>query len=257
MHTIEAADAVLPAGGRIEGEYAREAGTSIKAMIRLNGETILARTIRSLKSVPNPGRVVVVGPQETLDEAMACGADAALSEGATGPENIFKGLDWLQNGHAPAARALIVTTDMPFITADSLQGFLNLCPAEADICVPLIGREPFEQVYPGLIRTDSRLADGYFRLGGAFLVDVAAMNSGRAHFESVFAARKSNWKMARLIGLPFALRYATGRLTSGDIAAKASEILQCRGMAVYNADPVLGFDIDLVAEYTYAVSRVS
>ena len=250
-------DAVLPAGGRIQGEYAHVAGCTIKAMVTFGGETILTHTIRALKSLPQPGRVVVIGPEETLAEARACGADAALLEGSTGPENIFKGLDWLQSGHMPAAKALIVTTDMPFITADSIHDFLGLCPSEADICVPLVRREPFEQVYPGLIRTDSRLADGYFRLGGAFLVDAAAMKAGRAHFESVFAARKSNLKMAQLIGLATALKYAAGRLSTTDIVQKASSILHCRGAVVHNVDPVLGFDIDLLEEYKYAISHVS
>ncbi len=248
-------DAVLPAGGRIHGEYARVAGCTVKAMIPFGGETILSRTIKALKALPQPGRVVVIGPEETLEEARACGADASLLEGNSGPENIFKGIDWLQSGEDPARKALIVTTDMPFVNASSLYELLNLCPPDADICVPLVRREPFEVVYPDLVRTDSRLADGYFRLGGAFLVDVDAMRAGRAHFESVFAARKSNLKMARLIGLQTALKYAAGKLSTTDIVNKASSILHCRGAAVHDVDPVLGFDIDLLEEYQYAIKQ--
>ena len=57
-------DAILPAGGRIEGEFARVAGTEIKALIRFQNESLLQRAIETLKSTEGIHRIVVIGPEE-------------------------------------------------------------------------------------------------------------------------------------------------------------------------------------------------
>lgn len=240
---------VLPAGGRIEGEFAQQAGTEIKALIPFHQETILRRTLRALRDSGCVGRIVVIGPQEVLAEAEACGADLTLPEGATGPENIFRGLDSLEGGNASL---LIATGDMPFLTPEAVRDFLTLCPTEAEICIPIVERSEFERRYPDLIRTDTPLRDGFFRLGGLFRVDTATLRRARPHFEQLFAARKNNLQMARLIGFPFIVRYLFRRLTVEQIVARAGEILKCRGAAVRHVPPELGFDIDLPEEFAYA-----
>ena len=97
MPTPGECDVVLPAGGRIAGDFAQQAGTEIKALIRFDEETILRRTIRALRASECIGRITVIGPEEVLEEARDSGADLMLSEGKTGPDNIYRGLDGLAN----------------------------------------------------------------------------------------------------------------------------------------------------------------
>src|SRR5579864_2502035 len=125
-------DAILPAGGRLAGPFAREAGTEIKALIRFGEQTILRRTIEALRATGRAGRIVVVGDEEVRAEARRCGVEADLAAGTTGPENILRGLDWLhaQPG-GPTPHLLTVTTDLPFLTADAVNAYLDLCPPEA------------------------------------------------------------------------------------------------------------------------------
>ncbi len=250
-------DAVLPAGGRVNAEFASAAGNDIKALIQIGGSSILERTIRALRASKCIGRIVVVGPDQVKAISTNAGGDSVLAEHATGSANIMAGIEWLAAQENPAARVIVVTTDMPFITPTSVEQYLRLCPSNCDICVPVVEREPFEKIYPELIRTDSRLADGWFRLGGMFLLNPQTMIRGRSHFEQVFAARKSNLKLAKLIGLPTALRYVTRRLSSEHIVQRASQILNCTGAVVKGAEvpTEIGFDIDLLEEYQYARNR--
>ncbi len=248
-------DALLPAGGRVAGEFEQRAGEAIKALITFNGTSILESTIRALAAVESIGKIVVVGPPPTHFIAIESGATVTLDEVETGSANILRGMEWLQSHPDSANRVLVVTTDMPFLTTAAVSEFLNACPKHKDICVPVVERTAFERVYPGLIRTDSHLADGWFRLGGLFLLDPATLLRNRAHLEQVFAARKSNIKMARMVGLSTILCYLTRRLTSDDIVRRAGKILHCTGAVVKNAAPEIGFDIDLVDEYVYALSR--
>jgi len=249
MPTQEMVDVVVPAGGRISGEFAQQAGTEIKALIRFEEETILRRTIRALRASGCVHRIAVIGPEEVLAEAQESGADLALPEGKTGPDNIYRGLDGLTNA---TPYLLIATGDMPFLTPEAVRDFLTLCPEETEICIPIIERSAFETLYPGLIRTDTPLRDGVFRLGGLYRVKVSALRQVRPHLEQMFAARKNNFQMAKLIGVPFIVRYVFRRLTVDQIVARASEIIQCSAAAVRHVPPELAFDIDLPEELAYA-----
>jgi molybdopterin-guanine dinucleotide biosynthesis protein A len=250
-------DAVLPAGGRVSGEFAQAAGAEVKALIEFGGISVLERTIKALCGIGGIGRIVVVGPESTHAPSHTAGANAALLERDSGSANILYGIEWLQTQPNAGERVVVVTTDMPFLTSQSIERFLAACPHDRDICVPVVERTPFEAVYPNLIRTDTRLADGWFRLGGLFLLRPAAILNNRQHFESAFAARKSNLAMAKMIGIRTALRYLTRRLSSEDIAACAGEILRCKGSVIKDMPPEIGFDIDLLEEYAYAARRFS
>ena len=50
-------DVILPAGGRISGEFAAETGVGVKALIEIGGRTVLQRTIDALRAT---GQVVWV-----------------------------------------------------------------------------------------------------------------------------------------------------------------------------------------------------
>ena len=62
-------DVILPAGGRITGDFAKMAGTEVKALISLDGQTILKRTIEALQATKRVGRLVVIGPPAALRHA--------------------------------------------------------------------------------------------------------------------------------------------------------------------------------------------
>ncbi len=252
-------DVALPAGGRVTGEFARQAGTDIKALIRLDadGPTILEHTMTTLRATGRVGRIVVVGPEAVLSQARALGADGVVAEGATGPENILRGLAWLGESGTLAARVLVVTTDLPFLTPQSVRRFLAACPPDADVAIPIVTQQAYEARFPGSPNTFARLRDGAFTLGCVFLLEPRLLLQNRARLERLFAARKSQWRMVSLVGLPTLLRWMTGRLAVAHIVARAGAILGCRGAAVLDAPPELAFDIDLPEDFAHARSLAS
>lgn len=245
-------DAILPAGGRISGDFARIAGTEIKALIRLDGHTMLSRTINVLRRTRGSGRIVVVGPRETLDEAEECGADGKMLEGASGPENIFRGLAWLQKQDAPSPRILIAATDLPFISEDALNAYIQACPLDADLTLPILTREEFEGRFPGSCNEYVSLHEGRFTNGSVNLVDAASLASIRTNVEQIFESRKSQWRMARLVGWRVALGFAARRLSVPMLEKRVSEIVGLRAAAVFHAPAELAYDVDLPEEYAYA-----
>ena len=261
----ETLDVILPAGGRISGEFAQRAGTDIKALIDFNGQTILRRTINTLRATHRIGRIAVIGPAAALDEARNCGADLLLPEGDSGPDNILRGLHALQQGKRekakllpltlnsqPSTKVLILTTDLPFLTADALNTFLDACPPETDIAVPIMTEREFTARFPGTQNEYVKLRDGAFTLGCAFVLNGEALLRNEGHLRALFAARKSQWQMARAVGFGTIIKFATRRLTVGELEARASKIAGCRGVAVPHMPPELAYDIDLPAEFEYA-----
>ncbi len=245
-------DVVLPAGGRISGAFAQEAGVEVKALIDVGRQTILRRTIAVFRNSERVERIVVVGPEEALAEARACGVEGTVLEGATGPENILRGLEWLREsrGH-PASRAVISATDLPFLTAEAISAYLDACPAQAEIAVPVLMKQAFEARFPGSQNIYVPLRDGPVTIGCVFLIQPEILLRNRVHIERVFLARKSQMQMARLVGWRIVAGLATRRLTIPMIEARCGQILGCVGAGVRDCPPELGFDIDLPEEYAY------
>jgi 2-C-methyl-D-erythritol 4-phosphate cytidylyltransferase len=251
-------DVILPAAGRISGAFAQEAGAEIKTLIQLDGKTVLERTISILRATEGIGKIVVVGPNELASQSSAQGADAVLPEGGpSGTDNIFHGMEWLYraNGNQHAERVLILTTDLPFITPEAIAGFIKSCPAEMDICVPVIERAQFKSRFPEIDIFNVPLRDGRWSIGCVFLLNPKAIAAHRAIINKVFAARKSPVAMARLLGPMFIFRYLFRRLTVAHIEKRCQYLLRCSACGIKHCAPELAFDIDGPVEFRYAVQH--
>lgn len=248
-------DVILPAGGRISNAFAAAAGEEIKALIPFNGQPILERTLNALRAGGRMQRAVVIGPPELAGHPAAQMADVVLPEAASGIANIMRGLEWLQqsdNGHH-AERVLVVTTDLPFLTPAAINGFMDACPPDAVISVPIMTKEEVETRFPTLGGEYIKLRDGQWTMGCVFLVNPVAVLRNREHLERVYNARKSAAAMIRLLGPQFIIRFLCRQATVGDVQRRCEQILGYPGAAVLHCAPELAYDIDLPAEYEYAV----
>jgi len=252
-------DVILPAGGRVRGRFAAQLGTEVKALIELGGQTLLAATLDTLRATGRVQRSVVIGPKEVAEHRAARGADAVLLEAGSGPGNILRGLEWLQeanSGHHPH-RVLIIGTDLPFLTPQAVTGFLDACPAEADISLPVMRREALQARFPAARRGYVHLRDGGWTMGSASLVSPAALVSNRIYVEHAFAGRKIMLALAWRLGPAFLLRFAFRQLTVTDIQRRCEQMLACACCAVLDCAPELAFDIDRLRDYRYAVAHLA
>src|SRR5947207_10192769 len=99
------------AGGRISGLYARAAGTSVKALVRVAGTPAvcaIAGALRQAQIQP----VVAVGPQE-VREALRGAAEWTMEAGSA-LENLEAGLEWL--AAANDERVLLCGGDVPVLS---------------------------------------------------------------------------------------------------------------------------------------------
>lgn len=250
-------DAILPAGGKIDAEFAKEVGTDYKALIMIDGKTILGRTLDALEGTGMVKSTIVIGPDEVLNHDDGQRATYKLPPGETGPDNIYRGLNQLLSEPAPPQKVLVVTTDLPFLTPDVLSRFIQSCPADRDICVPLIRESDFHKRFPGTDATFVKLKDDVWTTGCAYVMDVNALRKAKPHIDRVFENRKSKMGMAKLLGPAFVLKWLTKRLTLVDVEAKIMNVLGCSGAAVTGSAPELAFDIDYPEDYHFAVRHLA
>ncbi len=238
----------LTAGGRIAGLYAEEAGTTVKALVSVRDETMLARVIAAARGA-GAEQIAVVGGSEVR---RACGADVdvVIGESASGAENLLQALRIWPDDEP----LLLMTTDLPYIDARSLRAFIEAAPSGM-LSMPIATTAAFDARFPDAPPYGITLGGERVVNGGAFLFPAGSAEMAATVATQFFDARKSPWRMASMLGLSLALRFATGRLSIAALEREAERRLKVPTRAVRNAPPELCFDADRVEEYRYANAR--
>lgn len=245
-------DAILPAGGYIDAEFADKVGTNCKALIRFGDQTILERTIGALRATGRVGRIYLSGTNEVRNSQGAKLATKVVESGESGPASILIALKSLLAEPDPPEKVLLLTCDLPFLTADLIAAFIDACPKAVEICMPLITKAQFQGRFPGCSATFIPLQDDTWTAGNTYLMDALAIQKAMPHLERVFAVRKSKAGMARLLGPVFLYKFLRKQLTVPMVEQKIKQILGCTGSPVFDCAPELAFDIDDIEDYEYA-----
>ena len=243
--------AVVPAGGRLSPQDARACGESVKALLPIGGESLLARLLLELRLVERVERVVVIGPTETRLIAESLGAIWIL-ETTSLLGNVQAGVRAVSLSGED--RIFLVGSDLAAPDARSLTSFLERSPIDAKVAAPLVSRETFVKAYPGSPSTFLALADGHYTLGSQFTAPAGLLLAPTPAIAAMLGHRKSQLAMALTFGLPFALGLLTGLLTIPALERRASELLGVPARAVPDSAPDLALDIDNFADYQYALS---
>lgn len=240
--------AVVTAGGRIDGEYARAAGTQLKALAPVRGETMLDRTIRALRDL-GVTCVAVVGNDEVRERVS--GRVEIVPDAGSGARNVLAALDvWPIDGEP----LLYLTCDMPYVDAGAIAGFLGAV-SPSTLAMPLAEHAAFSARFPNAPAFGISLAGERVVNGGVFHIPPPARVAIRSFATALFDARKAPWRMAAIAGPSLVFRLILKRLSIGALEARARKVLRTEVAAIRNCAPELAFDADTVEEYRYACER--
>jgi molybdopterin-guanine dinucleotide biosynthesis protein A len=239
-------DAVILAGGAMPPSLVPVTSVSERALIEIEGQTLLSRVVDSLRETPAVTRIICVATPEAL---LSLDSDViGLPAGDKMTQNLLLGAR-----AAHSERILIVTADAPLVTGQTWTQFLHGATAQSlEAAYPIVRRQAVEAQFPGGKRTYARLKDGVFTGGNAFLLPKDRLEALETVIERAFAARKNPLALARMLGAGFIVRFATRRLTVREIEAKISSLLGCRGGAVVVGDASIAFDVDKPADLVAA-----
>ena len=236
------AAAVVLAGGRADDSFRAAAGVDNRALAPLAGRPMVAWVLAALAAAQTVERIVLVGAEGLTD---APGVRQQLRGGADLMETIERGM-----GACPgAAYVLLVTADIPALTAAGIDGFVRAGIATgAEFVYPIIPRAANEARFPGVKRTYLRLTNGMFTGGNLVLVRPEALLRQRDLVRRTYAARKKPLRLAAMLGWGVLWRLLCRRLSVADAAAAVSRLLGVRSQAVITEHAELGADVDRVAD---------
>ena len=234
--------ALVLAGSRGgEDPVAAYGGAAHKALIRLGGETLLARVVGALRAA-GAGRIAVISSHpEVRAEIARLGAEA-LDE-AAGPSLSVKA------GAVALGTPLVVTTaDHALLRPEWVTSFLADTPKDADVTVLVAARTTVEAAAPGTKRTWLKLADGDWSGCNLFYLANARALGVIDLWRRVEAERKRPWKMAQILGPRMLLRYVARRLSLTDAAARLGNLAGVRAAIVETPYGLASVDVDKPAD---------
>ncbi|HIE50730.1 MAG TPA: hypothetical protein EYP85_03145 [Armatimonadetes bacterium] len=252
-------DVVITAGGRIGGTFAAAEGVTVKALLSLQGRTLLERVLTAFRHSPASERIVVVGPPEVEGVASRAGADRFVPEGETGLDNVLRGLQALSAG----GKVILSTSDLPLLAGADVEGFLARVPETALVGYAVYRREEFARAFPQRKTQYVSLADGDFVGGCVFLVDADLIRRMEPLLQAGFARRKSPTALMHLAGWRVTSKFLLSRVlgrrfapSSGELQQRAEALLKGKCVLVHGASPHLALDVDTYEDWQWLQERL-
>ncbi len=230
------------AGGERSDPLAVQSGALNKAFIPVQGRPLVDYVLAVLADCPSIGKIVVVGPEEGLNELRARGHlfTKVLEQGSM-LENIGAGLKEVDQ----ESLCLLTTADIPLVNGGMLEEFFALCaPRKADFYYPIVTEKSCRQRFPQTGRTCVRLKEGTFTGGNLALIRPSWFNRYRDRLETFISYRKRPLKLLRILPFRFIIKFVFGRLSVRDLETYLSRVLQLTARAVPCPFAELATDVD-------------
>ncbi len=238
-------DAIVLAGGTLTPDdplYPYTQGRP-KALLELAGRPMLLWVLEALAGARHINHLCVVG-LENGPASVAGKVVVYLPDQGGIVANVRAGLAW-QAAQGRGSHALVCSADIPLLTGDMVDGFIDrAAPHTGLLYYPFITQEATEARFPGSQRTYTRLGNLTLTGGNIALIQRDLADAQPALWESITAARKYPWRIARLVGWGTLLKLLLRRLTLTEIEALATRILGRPAYTLLLPYPEVGMDAD-------------
>ena len=212
-------------------------GADHKALIQLQGRTLLARVTGALRDA-GAARIAVVSSHpavraeagrlgvEVVDEAAGPSLSVAAAAGRLGTP------------------LLVTTADHALLEAAWVERFLADVPPDVDVAALVAARATVEAAAPTTQRTWLKLADGHWSGCNLFYLANDKALGVVDLWRRVEAERKRPWRQAQILGLGMLVRYVTGRLSLRDAAERLGRLAGVRAAIVQTPFGLASVDVD-------------
>lgn len=237
--------ALVLAGSRPGGDpLAAHAGVSHKALIEVDGRTMLERVVVALASSPRVARIVVaIERPEIVAAVPPCGKPVAAIAAAAGPSaSVAAALQ------AEGTPLLVTTADHALLEPRWVEEALSGAPAEADAVVSLATRAAVLAAAPDTQRTYLRFSDGEYSGCNLFLLTRPAAAGVVRLWQQIEADRKRPLAMLSRLGFSYALRYRLGTLSLDEALSRLGALSGARVGRVLLEDGRAAIDVDKPAD---------
>lgn len=237
-------DSLILAGAPAGPQISPEDPALSRAMLVVEGRTMLQRVVDALRDCPLVSRIAAVG------SVHAEGLDLAVEPEKSLIGNIRRGIEALN----PEGPVLIATSDVPLLTGAAVSDFLEKASSlDAALVYPIISRQACDTAYPGLKRTYLKTAEGSFTGGNLMLVRPDFILNNWNLIAQAYDARKHILRLARIIGLRVLSRVVIGQmiprtLRLAYLEQAVSRVVGARVAAVITEYAEIGEDVDKLSD---------
>lgn len=244
VSSLATVDAVMLAGG-VGDKVAQSEKLISKVAVEVCGEPMIVRVAKALLNAALVRNILIVTPSElhqlilrdAQSERLTLIADTGSLWG-----NIKSALLKL---HHPTEHILFVAGDIPFIRGDLIDLFVREgLSSGADIVYPVVPMVAFERAFGKCKRTIGRLRDGAYTGGNCMLVRWRVLDKVERVAQEAIEARKSLWRLAKMLGLKTLIKFPFGLLTIDELRRKVEQLLQCSVFVFVTDAAELAFDVD-------------
>lgn len=246
----EITTAVVLAGGEIDPDWQAQTGVRSRAEVMVGDAPMYQHVLRALQGVEGIGAILIVG---TVPHGAGY---TVLPPRASLLENVRLGLE-----QSPTDSVLFATVDLPFLTAESVQFFLDeSLRSGASLTYAVVPAAMCRERFPGMKRTTVRLREGEFTGGNLLWARRTVAMRELPRLETLYHARKQPVRMAMAIGTGLLIRFLLAQFVSlrllsiEQIETRVARILQVPVKAIITPYPEVGTDIDGL-EHWQAVHR--
>jgi len=233
--------AIVMAGGSVSPEFAAASGVNKRCLLKHGERTLLETVVEALRGSSVVAPIFVVG-----DVSVPDGVEG-IAEGDGFVANLFRGLDRCRDW----AQVIVATSDMPFITPETVSRFAGEALAmNADLVYPIVPVDVCKRAYPTMHRTSLPLREGRFTGGNMVLLRPKAFLDQRQYIDSAYALRKKPLRLAMMLGPAITAAVAASVLTNSGLVRLAtleeagSRLLHAQARALIMDDPAIATDID-------------
>lgn len=234
-------NAVVLAGSPNTGPLKDCSRAENEALIEIGSRYMVEYVVETLLQSSFISDVIVVGPKKELTRVLQQPRVIVAEGGGTAIENLQAGLRNLKTD----APVLIATSDIPLLTVEAVEDFINLCRnRQADVYYPIVPREAIEERLPDVERTYVNLQEGVFTGGNLFLVNPSIVDKCATLAQIIVNLRKSPIRLCRLLGLKFIFKFMLKQLSLPEVEEKVSKLFDITAVSVITRYPEIGVDVD-------------
>lgn len=239
-------DAVVTAGGIPKPDeplYPYTQGAS-KAMLDIAGKPMIQWCLDALSASKSVERVVIIGLD--ADSGVSCAKPLTyMPNQGSMLENVLAGIHKVLEINPAAHHALMVSSDIPGITAEMVDWVVETCmQTDDDVYYNVIRREVMEARYPDSRRSFTRLKDVEVCGGDMHVVRTMAVTENQQTWDRLMESRKNALKQAALIGFDTLLLLLLRVVTLEKAVKRVSKRLHIKGRAVLCPYAEVGMDVD-------------
>lgn len=239
-------DALILAGGKCPEDLARATGCAVKANLLWNGRRLLDQVVNALRNA-----------DIELEKMVCVGARVSSAENIEGGDNFFESIN-RGLGACNAKNIIIATADLPFISENSIEDFVNQADRNAAINWTIVPMKECHEKFPGIERTSIRLREGRFTGGNLALIESESFRKILPVLQKAYENRKSPWKLAWQIGFTILLQLAFGRLFPVALSIRrienaVSKKFGISAKVVVSHFPEIATDVDTLEHYQAAL----